>query len=119
MAQAAGLGQTAARRSSRGICFVGPRDFGAFMAQYVEPVSGLLAIRLCLQKVSNNSSLCKAYSHHPLLYPRDLLPQVPGQYVDVDSGRALGPCPDMLPLTVGQRARLAGSGQGAYYVAGG
>lgn len=40
MAQAAGLGRTAARRSSRGICFVGPRDFGAFMAQYVEPVGG-------------------------------------------------------------------------------
>lgn len=45
--------------------------------------------------------------------------QVAGQYVDVDTGRALGHCHDMLPLTVGQCARLAGSGKGAFYVAGG
>uniref|UniRef100_A0A7S3R6C2 tRNA-5-taurinomethyluridine 2-sulfurtransferase n=1 Tax=Dunaliella tertiolecta TaxID=3047 RepID=A0A7S3R6C2_DUNTE len=66
------------QRSSRGICFVGERrSFGAFMAQYVEPV--------------------------------------PGQFVDVETRKALGPCDDILAFTPGQRARIPGSSKGAWW----
>ncbi|KAF8062775.1 PDIL5-4 [Scenedesmus sp. PABB004] len=46
------------------------------------------------------------------------LPPAPGTYVDVDSGRALGRCANMLALTVGQRAAGLGGQAGRVYVAG-
>eukprot|EP00891_Asterochloris_glomerata_P002901 jgi/Astpho2/2901/Aster-01051 len=66
------------KRSSAGICFVGRRDFGDFMSQYVAPM--------------------------------------PGQFVDVDSGRVLGPCSNILAVTWGQRSAIGGMPDRTYVV---
>lgn len=42
------------------------------------------------------------------------LDPVPGEFVDAETGRRLGPCPNLLALTVGQRAGLAGGGARTY-----
>lgn len=78
IAAQAGLAPSS-KRSSAGICFVGRRDFGAFLESYLTPR--------------------------------------PGVFRDVDTQAALGPCPNMIPWTLGQRARLPGR-PAAYFVAG-
>lgn len=66
------------RRSSSGICFIGRRNFGAFLNEYVEPK--------------------------------------PGTYVDVETGRNLGTCPDILAVTCGQRPGVGGLPERSYIV---
>jgi tRNA-specific 2-thiouridylase len=78
IAAQAGLAPSS-KRSSAGICFVGRRDFGAFLESYLAPR--------------------------------------PGVFRCVDTQAVLGPCPNMIPWTLGQRARLPGR-PAAYFVAG-
>jgi tRNA (5-methylaminomethyl-2-thiouridylate)-methyltransferase len=66
------------KRSSSGICFIGRRNFGAFLKEYVEPK--------------------------------------PGIYIDVDTGRTLGTCPDILAVTCGQRPGVGGLSERSYIV---
>lgn len=44
------------------------------------------------------------------------LPPLPGAYVDVDSGRRLGPCPDLHAVTHGQRPGIGGAHDRVYCV---
>lgn len=44
------------------------------------------------------------------------LPPLPGRYVDVDSGAALGPCPDLAAVTHGQRPGIGGAADRMYAV---
>ena len=85
------------RRSSAGICFVGRRRFGAFMAGYAAPVPGRWV------EVADTPAGADAPS----------TPLTPSLWAGPDAG----PCPDILAVTMGQRARLGG-GTAARYVAG-
>ena len=78
LAAAAGL-PSAAKRSSAGICFIGRRNFGEFLEEYVPPLAG--------------------------------------RFVDVDSGKDLGPCSNLTAVTHGQRPGIGGA-TGRTYVAG-
>lgn len=44
------------------------------------------------------------------------LPPVPGTFVSVDSGRPLGPCPNLLTVTHGQRPGIGGAADRMYVV---
>ncbi|BDA42167.1 tRNA-specific 2-thiouridylase MnmA [Coccomyxa sp. Obi] len=77
VAEAAGL-PSAARRSSAGICFIGRREFGDFIAEY----SGA----------------------------------IPGTFVDVENGEALGSCANLAVVTHGQGAGISGLPERVYVV---
>lgn len=46
----------------------------------------------------------------------EYLSPIPGSFIDVDSGKNLGPCLDMLSVTTGQRPRLGGAPDRTYVV---
>ena len=78
------------RRSSAGICFVGRRRFGAFMAGYATPVPGRWV------EVAETPMGGDSHSN-------------PSTWAGPD----VGPCTDILAVTLGQRARLGGGGGGS------
>ncbi|KAL7466292.1 hypothetical protein ACHAXS_006595 [Conticribra weissflogii] len=72
---------TASKRDSMGICFIGKRNFGKFVSQYVTK------------------------------------PPVPGNFVDVDTGKILGRHEGTVYYTLGQGAKISGANT-RYFVCG-
>lgn len=130
----------ARRPGSRGICFVGKRDFGAFMTDYVAPRPGRY-IRLDHPGALSGHMPRGRSSEHGLGQSRsrprsdfistnnaalsgttsvsrsrhDSVSLLPSPSPSL--GTALPPCPDVLPLTAGQAARIGGQSQRLVVVA--
>lgn len=78
LALEAGLDWLVQKKSSAGICFIGKRNFGQFIEQYI--------------------------------------PSRPGHYIDVETGKSMGYCQNVLSITYGQRPGIGGAGNRTYVV---